>query len=67
MNFSISGFFISVPILVFIGFWMHIPSTILHMLKKRSKKRLTISFYRCPQSSRTEFSNKLIASNFLML
>ena len=58
MNFSISGFFITAPVLVFIGLWMHILSIILYTLDEITKKT---------ESSRPESFNKLIASDLVML
>ena len=73
-KFNISGLFITVPILIFKDLQMFILSTILSILKKGKKKTVlsrlkikTIFFYRYPQFSRTEFSNKVTASDLLML
>ena len=75
MNFKIFGFFITVPIFIFKDLYMSVLSTILYIQKQTNKKKAvlsrlnfkTIFFYIHLQFSRTQFTNKLIVSDLLML
>ena len=75
-NFKIFGFFITVPIFIFKDLYMSVLSTILYIQKQKNKKKKavlsrlnfkTIFFYIHLQFSRTQFANKLIVSDLLML
>ena len=74
-NFKIFGFFITVPIFIFKDLYMSVLSTILYIQKQTNKKKAvlsrlnfkTIFFYIHLQFSRTQFANKLIVSDLLML
>ena len=68
-SFKISGYFITVPIIIFKDLQMSILSTILYILNKKNVKRqLWVEFfYIYPKYPKTVSFNKLIALDLLIL